>query len=168
MDKKKIMKWVIIIAIIIIPVMYSFFYLKAFWDPYGNLKDMKIAIVNLDEGDGNDNIGNELVKTLEDKDVMTIKELKNSDEAQKGLVNQDYYATITIPKDFTKTLNNAANSDRQMATITYSPNQKNNYLASLMINQVVNSVEKEVKGQVAQKVVTTLSDELRSVPDKMQ
>ena len=44
---------------------------------------MKIAIVNLDEGDGNDNIGNELVKTLEDKDVMTIKELKNSDEAQK-------------------------------------------------------------------------------------
>lgn len=168
MDKKKIMKWVIIIAIIIIPVMYSFFYLKAFWDPYGNLKDMKIAIVNLDEGDENDNIGNELVKTLEDKDVMTIKELKDSDEAQKGLVNQDYYATITIPKDFTKTLNNAANSDRQMATITYSPNQKNNYLASQMINQVVNSVEKEVKGQVAQKVVTTLSDELRSVPDKMQ
>ena len=83
MDKKKIMKWVIIIAIIIIPVMYSFFYLKAFWDPYGNLKDMKIAIVNLDEGDGNDNIGNELVKTLEDKDVMTIKELKNSDDYSK-------------------------------------------------------------------------------------
>ena len=42
MNKKKIMKWVILVAIIIIPVMYSFFYLKAFWDPYGNLKDMKI------------------------------------------------------------------------------------------------------------------------------
>ena len=35
--KKKIMKWIIIVAIIVIPVMYSFFYLKAFWDPYGNL-----------------------------------------------------------------------------------------------------------------------------------
>ena len=33
MNKKKIMKWVILVAIIIIPVMYSFFYLKAFIYP---------------------------------------------------------------------------------------------------------------------------------------
>ena len=168
MDKKKIMKWVIIIAIIIIPVMYSFFYLKAFWDPYGNLKDMKIAIVNLDEGDGNDNIGNELVKTLEDKDVMTIKELKDSDEAQKGLVNQDYYATITIPKNFTKDLNNAENSDRKVTTISYSPNQKNNYLASQIINKVVTTVETELRSEVSKKVVGKLSNKLEEVPNKME
>lgn len=168
MDRKKVMKWIIIIAIIVIPVMYSFFYLKAFWDPYGNLQDMKIAVVNLDEGDESENIGSKLVQTLKDKDVMSIQEINNADEAQKGLVAQDYYATITIPKDFTKTLNNAENKDRQISTITYSPNQKDNYLASQMINQVVNAVEKEVKAEVSQKVVATLSDELRSVPTKMQ
>lgn len=165
---KLVMKWVIIAAIIIIPVLYSFFYLKAFWDPYGNLKDMKIAVVNLDEGKDNENLGNDLVKTLKDKDVMTIEESKDADVAQKGLIDQDYYATITIPKDFTQTLKNAENSDRKMTTITYSPNQKSNYLASQMINQVVTSVEKEVKANVSQEVVTTLSDELKSVPDKME
>ncbi len=168
MDRKKIMKWIIIIAIIIIPVMYSFFYLKAFWDPYGNLKDMKIAVVNLDKGYEDENIGSDLVKKLQDKDVMTIKEINDAEEAQKGLVNQDYYATITIPSDFTKTLNNAENKDRQIATITYSPNQKSNYLASQMINQLVTEVEKQVKAEVSQKVVATLSDELRSIPEKMQ
>lgn len=168
MDRKKIMKWMIIIAIIIIPVMYSFFYLKAFWDPYGNLKDMTIAVVNLDKGYENENIGSDLVKTLQDKDVMTIKEINDADKAQKGLINEEYYATITIPSDFTKTLNNAENKDRQIATITYSPNQKSNYLASQMINQLVTEVEKQVKAEVAQKVVATLSDELRSVPEKMQ
>ena len=78
MNKKKIMKWVILVAIIIIPVMYSFFYLKAFWDPYGNLKDMKIAIINLDKGNEDENLGNDLVESLKEKDVMQIEVLTDS------------------------------------------------------------------------------------------
>lgn len=166
--KQKVMKWVIIAAIIIIPVMYSFFYLKAFWDPYGSLQGMKIAMVNLDEGENDENLGKELVNQVKEKDVMTILELNDADEAQKGLVNQEYYATITIPKDFTKTLNQAENADRQMTTITYSPNQKSNYLASQIVAKVVTTVETELRGQISQKVVAKLSDKLREVPDKMQ
>ncbi len=167
MKNKKFMKAIIIIAVIIIPVLYSFFYLKAFWDPYGNLHDMNIAIVNLDEGDNDENLGTELVNKLKDKDTMTITVLNNSDEAQEGLVNQDYYATITIPKNFTKDLNNAENSDRKVTTISYSPNQKNNYLASQIINKVVTTVETELRSEVSKKVVGKLSDKLEEVPDKM-
>ena len=167
MKNKKFMKVIIIIAVIIIPVLYSFFYLKAFWDPYGNLHDMNIAIVNLDEGDNDENLGTELVNKLKDKDTMTITVLNNSDEAQEGLVNQDYYATITIPKNFTKDLNNAENSDRKVTTISYSPNQKNNYLASQIINKVVTTVETELRSEVSKKVVGKLSDKLEKVPDKM-
>ena len=73
MKDTKAMKIVILVAIIIIPIMYSFFYLKAFWDPYGNLKDMKVAIVNLDEGENNENLGNDLVNNLKEKDVIKTK-----------------------------------------------------------------------------------------------
>ena len=168
MKNKKFMKAIIIIAVIIIPVLYRFFYLKAFWDPYGNLHDMNIAIVNLDEGDNDENLGTELVNKLKDKDTMTITVLNNSDEAQEGLVNQDYYATITIPKNFTKDLNNAENSDRKVTTISYSPNQKNNYLASQIINKVVTTVETELRSEVSKKVVGKLSDKLEEVPNKME
>ena len=34
MKDTKAMKIIILVAVIIIPIMYSFFYLKAFWDPY--------------------------------------------------------------------------------------------------------------------------------------
>lgn len=165
--KNNTMKIVIIIGIIIIPLMYSFFYLKAFWDPYGNLKTMPIALVNLDQGDGDENLGNDIIQNLQDKDVMTFDVLPE-EKANTALVNQDYYAVITIPKDFTKTLNNADTKERQMATITYSPNQKSNYLASQIIAKVVTSVESELKGQISQKVVGKLTDELQEVPTKLQ
>lgn len=166
--RKNVMKLVIIIAVIIIPVMYSFFYLKAFWDPYGNLHDMKVAIVNLDSGDEGENLGNELLNKLKDSDTLTYVEVNNREEGEKGLIDQSYYATITIPEDFTKTLNHAENQDRKQSIITYSPNQKSNYLASQIIAKVVTTVEGELKGEVSQKVVAKLTDKLNEVPDKMQ
>ncbi len=166
--KKKIMKWIIIVAIIVIPVMYSFFYLKAFWDPYGNLHGMRIAIVNLDKGSNNENLGNNLVDELKEKDVMSIEVLNDSKKAEDGLINEEYYATITIPENFTQDLNSAENKDRKTTTITYSPNQKSNYLASQIIAKVVTTVETELRSEVSEKVVETLSNKLNEVPEKMQ
>ena len=51
MIKNKIMKTIIFIAVLLIPVIYSFFYLKSYWDPYGNLQDLKVAVVNRDTGE---------------------------------------------------------------------------------------------------------------------
>ena len=51
MNKNKIMKTIIFIAVLLIPVIYSFFYLKSYWDPYGNLQDLNVAVVNRDIGE---------------------------------------------------------------------------------------------------------------------
>lgn len=166
MKKNKIMKPLIVIAILFIPLMYSFFYLKAFWDPYGNLKTLPVGIVNLDTGNEGENLGTELAQKLQDKDVIKF-DILNEDEANDLLADEKYYALITIPKNFTKELNNAQNSDRQVATITYSPNQKSNYLASQIINKVVTSVQKELTGEINNKIVSTLSDKLNEVPTQI-
>ena len=52
-DNKKIFNYIIIFAVMLIPFMYSFFYLKAYWDPYGkgNIDNIPVAIVNEDKGD---------------------------------------------------------------------------------------------------------------------
>ena len=62
MQNKKFFKTIIFIVVLCIPLIYSFFYLKSYWDPYGNLTDLKVAIVNLDKGQDDTNQGNELVK----------------------------------------------------------------------------------------------------------
>lgn len=167
MNKSKFMKTIIFIVILLIPVIYSFFYLKSYWDPYGNLQDLKVAIVNLDKGEGDQNQGNELVQSLIDSGTIKICTV-SEDEAQDGLVNGRYYAKITIPEDFTKSLNNAENADREKTVITYSPNKKSNYLAYQIINNVVTKTELSLQAKVSEKVVASLKEKLEEVPTKME
>lgn len=167
MNKRRIMKIIVLVAVICIPIMYSFFYLKSYWDPYGNLKGMKIAMVNLDEGENGENQGQELVNGLIEKDVVTIEQV-SKEEAQEGLVNETYFAVITIPSNFTNYLNSASTTDKKVSTITYSPNQKMNYLASQIVGKVVSATEMELQSQVSEKVVDTLADKLESVPESLE
>ncbi|MCI8486362.1 MAG: ABC transporter permease [Clostridia bacterium] len=166
-NKNKFMKVVIFIVILLIPVIYSFFYLKSYWNPYGNLQDLQIAIVNLDKGQNDQNQGDELVKSLIDSKTVRICNV-DGDEAQEGLINGKYYAKIIIPEDFTKSLNNAQNADRQRTVITYSPNKKSNYLAYQIINNVVAKTELSLQAKVSEKVVASLKEKLEEVPNKME
>lgn len=166
MNKKKIIKTIVLIAVIFIPIIYSFFYLKSYWDPYGNLKEMKIAIVNLDKGENNENQGQKLVDALKEKDVMSICQV-NEEEAKNGLINEEYFATITIPDNFTNCLNSASTTDKKIAKITYSPNQKMNYLASQIVAKVVTATEDELKSQISEQVVNNLTEKLESVPESL-
>ncbi len=167
MKKDKIMKIVIFAVILLIPIIYSFFYLKSYWDPYGNLTDMKIAIVNLDKGEDEKNEGKEFVQSIKDSNVFNICEVDEKD-ANKGMQDGKYYATITIPSNFTESLNSASSTDKQIAQITYSPNQATNYLATQIVNSAVKTMETSLEEKISGKVVETLSDKLEEVPNSLE
>ena len=100
LQEKKVFKIIIFAVILLIPVIYSFFYLKSYWNPYENLRDIKIAIVNLDSGTR----GTELINNLKETE-NTFNFIETlSDDALHGISNDEYYAIITIPEDFTKSL----------------------------------------------------------------
>ena len=161
----KFFNYVIIAAVLIIPFMYSFFYLKAYWNPYGegNIDNLPVAIVNEDKGSK----GEELVKEIKDSKKLKLS-VVDSTKAEDGLYNKDYYAVINIPEDFTESMESASTTNKKHATITYSPNQKSNYLASQIINNVVNIVEKNLDNKVNSEIVGTLSDTVKEVPDKLE
>ena len=81
--KSKIMKPLIIIGIIIIPLIYSFFYLKAFWDPYANLENIPVAIVNNDKGNENENLGKNFVDNILEEKEMDFQLVDGSQKAFK-------------------------------------------------------------------------------------
>ncbi len=168
MKKKKensIFKYIVIAAVLIIPFMYSFFYLKAYWNPYGegNIDNIPVAIINQDKGDK----GKALVKSIEDSKKLKIS-VVTEEKANDGLNNGDYYAIISIPKTFTSDMESAKNEVKHHAMITYSPNQKSNYLASQIINNVVNVVEKNLDNQVNKQIVSTLTNKLNEVPESLE
>ena len=38
-----------VLVIILIPFLYSIFFLKSVWDPYGDTQNLPVAVVNLDQ-----------------------------------------------------------------------------------------------------------------------
>ena len=157
-------KYVVIIAVLLVPFMYSFFYLKAYWNPYGkgNIDNLPVAVVNKDSGDK----GKELIDNIKESKKLKLSVVSN-DEATDGLNDGKYYAIISIPKDFTSSMNSASSINKRHATITYSPNQKSNYLSSQIINTVVLTVEKNLDNTVNSKIVENLSDKLKAVPTQL-
>lgn len=161
---KNYFKYVVLVAVLVIPFMYSFFYLKAYWNPYGdgNIDNIPVAIVNEDQGD----MGEELINGIKETKKLKLS-IVSSSEAEDGLYNKEYYAVITIPESFTSDMESAATNNKKHATITYSPNQKSNYLASQIINTVVLNVEMKLDNQVNSFIISNLSNTIKSVPDEL-
>lgn len=160
-------KAIIFIVVMLIPLIYSFFYLKSYWNPYGNLSDMQIAVVNLDKGKDDKNQGNEFVQSLKDSDTFKICEV-SKDEAQEGMKKGNYYATIEIPENFTKCLESASTEDKQIAQVTYSPNQATNYLATQIVNSAVKTIELNLQSKIDKEIIANLASKLNEVPDSLQ
>lgn len=167
MKKDKIFTIIIFMVVLLIPLIYSFFYLKSYWNPYGNLSDMKIAVVNLDSGKDASNEGNEFVKSLKESDTFNIQEVSEA-EAEDGMKKGDYYATIKIPENFTECLKSASSEDKQIATVTYSPNQATNYLATQIVNSAVKTIQLNLQSKVDKEIIAELSNKLNEVPNSLQ
>lgn len=167
---KQIVRICTIIGVIIIPLMYSYFYLGAFWDPYFNLNSMPVAIVNLDTGakvNGKDrNLGAEMCDELKKDGTLKFVFTTESNDLG-GTEGSDYYAMLTISKNFSGCIASASTTDKQIAEIHYSANEKRNYLASQILSRAVLQIEDSLKAKVSSEIVTELCDKLESTPDKL-
>lgn len=171
LSKRKVQCLIVIIGTIIIPMLYSYLYLGAFWDPYSRLDGLKVAVVNNDQGaiinDEERNIGKEMCEEL--KEDATLKFVfTNNQNAKQGTEGNDYYAMIVIPDNFSKNIASASTTDKQPATITYSPNEKSNYLASQILSRAVIEIEETTRASINKEIVTKLSDNIKSVPGEMK
>lgn len=160
----------VILGIIIIPLLYSYLYLGAFWDPYSRLDTLPVAVVNTDEGavisDKDRNLGDELIASLnEDGSLHFIT--TTADDAKAGTADSKYYATLSIPSDFSKDIASAETASKTAATLTFSANEKRNYLASQILKSAVTQVEEKLRGKVDSEIVQNLADQLAGVPDSL-
>lgn len=173
--KKKISKRYIfcaavILAIIIVPFLYSYFYLDAFWDPYSKLEKLPVAVVNNDKGaeiNGKQrNLGDEMCDRFKkDKSLKFI--FTDAKDAKAGTKGSDYYATISIPEDFSQNIASINTDNKQTAKITFSANEKRNYLASQILNRAVLEIEEKTRSTVDKEIVGQLADKIKDVPDQL-
>ena len=87
---KNFLALVIAVGICALPALYAWFNIYANWDPYSNTGNVKIAVVNNDEGWVNDdnenlNMGDSVVDALKKKDSIGWVFLDSEDDATEGV-----------------------------------------------------------------------------------
>lgn len=75
------------------------------WDPYGQLSDLPVAVVNNDkEASYNGNtmaIGKDMVSNLKENKTLDFH-FVDEEEGKKGLEDGDYYMVVTLPSDLSE------------------------------------------------------------------
>lgn len=139
---------IIVLALIILPSLYSWFNIKASWDPYGNTKGLSVAVVNLDEGaefrNVKINVGSDVVKKLADNQSIGWKFVSES-EAESGIKYGKYYASLTIPKDFSQKLISIVTEDTpKRPQLIYAVNEKRNAIAPKITQKGATNIQEEI------------------------
>ncbi|WP_026962650.1 YhgE/Pip domain-containing protein [Alicyclobacillus herbarius] len=139
-----------LLAMCLLPLLYSALYLWAFWDPYGHLDKLPVAVVNRDQGgrlDGHSvNYGHDLVHSLV-KDQSLEWHSVSATAARQGLDDGRYYMEVYIPDSFTSDVLSVNSDHPHKARLIFIPNQGQNYLAG----QIVSRVEKDLAASLNQK-----------------
>ncbi|MHB8328929.1 MAG: YhgE/Pip family protein [Acidimicrobiales bacterium] len=133
-----------LVVMLLIPLLYGGLYLWAFWNPYGNLDHVPVALVNLDRPVHSPG------GTIAAGSLLTAKLLRghalnwrrtSATKAKQGVADGRYYAALTIPLGFSASVSSLASSDPRPAELTAELNAASNYIASQLMGSVFSAVK---------------------------
>ncbi|MBM7692944.1 putative membrane protein [Peribacillus deserti] len=157
---------VAIIGIMFIPLIYSGAYLWAFWDPYGHVDKLPVAVVNNDKGTSYNGksltVGADLVDKLK-KEKKFDWHFVEPKQAERGLQNQDYYIEIEIPEDFSKNAATLQSSEPKSLELLYTPNEGANYLTSKIGDSAIGQIKEEVANAVTKTYAEAMFNNIKDV-----
>ncbi|GAA3403174.1 YhgE/Pip domain-containing protein [Paenibacillus hodogayensis] len=148
-----------VLAVILIPVLYSALFLGAFWDPYGRLSDLPVAIVNNDKGaefNGKTlQIGSDFTGQLKQNPQFDWQ-FVSKEEAEAGLTDNKYYMAIEIPEDFSEKTTTLTSDRPTAARLSFMPNESYNFLASQIGNSAVEKMKALLNKEVTEAYARTV------------
>ena len=157
-------------AIVLIPTIYTTLFLGSMWDPYGNVNQLPVAVVNNDKSVDYEGktlaVGDELVDKLKENDQLDFH-FVSADKAEKGVADGTYYMVITIPSDFSENASTLMDDEPKKIEQQYATNPGTNYIASKMSETALAKIQKEVSESVTKEYTETIFDQMGTVGDGM-
>lgn len=159
-----------VIVMLFIPIMYGGFFLGSIWNPYGNTKNLPVAVVNEDEGatlDGKQlHIGNDLVANLRSNHDMGWK-FVSAATAERGINDGTYYMRLVIPKNFSRNATTVTSARPVKSTVEYTVTPARNYIGSLLTTQAAKQITQTVSTEVSDAYVATILGSIHTLSDGM-
>ncbi|KRN75379.1 hypothetical protein IV73_GL000544 [Weissella kandleri] len=153
-----------LLAIMFIPFMYSIFFLKSVWDPYGTTQNLPIAVVNKDQAvefNGQKmHAGDDMVKELR-KNKQLGWRFVSPEKAEQGMKDQEYYSVITLPENFSKNATSVLDNEPKKMQIQFKTNDSLNYIGEVISEVGASTLNTQVRQAVTTAYANTMFDQVK-------
>lgn len=154
------------LVICVIPFLYSIFFLKSVWDPYGNTQDLPVAVVNKDipvEYQGRKmDVGDQTIKNLKTNHALKW-EFVSAKKAQDGLKGRKYYTVVTIPKNFSKNATTVLDKHPKTMKLKYETNDSLNMIGEVISQMGMQQLNTKIRASVTNAYASAMFKELHVV-----
>ncbi|MFF4869108.1 YhgE/Pip family protein [Streptomyces sp. NPDC090109] len=148
-----------LVAVLLLPLLYGALYLYSFWDPYGRLDKIPVALVNEDRGATADgkriNAGDDITKGLLESETFAWHRVSD-EEARRGVEDGTYYLSLTMPGDFSTRIASSSGDSPETGALRVRTNDANNYI----VGQISRTVFSEVRTAASTKSSRTFLDKI--------
>jgi putative membrane protein len=148
-----------LVALLLLPLLYGALYLWSFWDPYGRLDRIPVALVNDDKGATADGrriaAGDEITEGLRASAVFDWQEV-DAAQAQQGVEDGTYYLSLTMPADFSRRIASSSGDSPATSALQVRTNDANNYI----VGQISRTVFSEVRTAASTKTSRSFLDRI--------
>ncbi|HEY3683019.1 MAG TPA: YhgE/Pip domain-containing protein [Streptosporangiaceae bacterium] len=156
-----------LVALALLPLLYAGLYLWSFWDPYGRLDRLPVALVVQDQGakiDGKQtNAGRELADQLQKRGDFQWHRV-DAAAADTGVAGGTYYMSLTIPRDFSARIAKPQDQNAELdpALLRVHLNDSNGYVTSVIADtafaQVRDAASKTTAAQYLDRIFLGFND----------
>lgn len=167
-----VMAIIVMFGLVVIPSLFTWFNVLASWDPFGNTKNLTVAVASTDEGYQSDlvpirvNVGEQVLSQLRANDQLNWV-ITSEDDAIDGTKAGRYYAAIVLPKSFSADMLTFYADGAERTELAYYTNEKKNALAPKITGQGAEGVSAQISevftetlSDVALSLISSLSDYL--------
>ena len=157
----------LVIALMVLPSLYAWFNIKALWDPYGNTKDLPIAVYSADIGatlkETEVNVGEEVIDNLHKNKQLGWRFVSSKEQITKGVQSGKYYAGIYLPPEFSEDLLSFVDGEIKKPEINYYFNGKINAIAPKITEKGATSVQEQISRQFIETASSTLLEVFNAI-----
>lgn len=163
--------WVTMIGVALIPALYNLSFLGSMWDPYGNVDDLPVAVVNQDKSstlnDQTLSIGDDMVDSMSKNKALDYH-FVSAEKAEEGLANGDYYMVITLPEDLSEKAASLLTDDPEKLTINYQTTAGRSFVASKMSESAMTKLKDTVSENITETYTKAVFKSMSSLQDGLQ
>ncbi|KAA8380533.1 YhgE/Pip domain-containing protein [Leuconostoc carnosum] len=157
---------IVLIAVMLVPSLYALGFLKSMWDPYGEIKNLPVAVINEDQSVKYNGktlaVGEQLKHNLENSNTMKFS-FPSQKVANKGLSDGKYYMVLTIPKSFSENATTLLDEHPKKMSLHYSTSLGHSFIAGQLSKTGAESIARTISKQITQNYAEAMFQQMQAL-----